>query len=486
MSGTAGDYRTSDDRRHRLSDAELQRFLVDGYLTLRLDLPAAFHRRVYDRIGSVLEGSGNPRNNILPAVPELRQVFGHPQVTGALAGILGDGYYLHLHRHCHDRAPGAEAQRIHQDSLHNSRFAADGDRRHHHARWAMAFYYPQDTGAAMGPTAIVPRSHYLNEAQREEDEIHLTGEAGTVVLVHYDIWHRATGYLPPGPTRYMVKFLFTRMADPAQPSWRHEPAGGAPAWNGNGAGGRPELPAVWDYQWRWHLGTAARAEPAPVNGRTAALTERLAADDEPAALAAAYALGAGGATAAAALAEALRSADERVRRNAAYGFAPLGAAAAPALGGLLQDGDAAVRARAADALGDVGPPAAGAGTALSAALKDDSELVRGHAADALGTVFAGAKPAAAVPAAAALAAVLQDENEVVRRNAALSLARVAPSAETAAEQVAAALAAGLADASHYVRGYAVLGLRRLGTPRAHRELLSYLESTRWDPAQPQA
>ena len=71
---------------------------------------------------------------------------------------------------------------------------------------------------------------------------------------------------------------------------------------------------------------------------------------------------------------------------------------------------------------------------------------------------------------------------MVRRNAALSLARVGAGAAEAADQAAAALAAGLADKSHYVRGHAVLGLRRLDTPRARRELLEYLESARWDPA----
>ena len=473
-----------DDTGYRLTDAELQRFLIDGYLTVRPDLPAAFHRRVYDRIGTVLECAGNPRNNILPEVPELGRVFGHPQVTGALASILGDGYYLHMHRHCHDRSPGAEPQRLHKDSLHNSRLAVDGDRRHHHARWAMAFYYPQDTDEAMGPTAVVPRSHYLNEQQGKEDEIHLTGEAGTVVLVHYDIWHRATGYLAGDRTRYMVKFLFTRMADPTRPSWRHEPAAGPPLWERNGAardGKRPALPGVWNHQWRWHLGANGHAAPAAANGMLSRLVDRLAADDEPAALDAAHALGGSGAAAGMPLAEALQSADERVRRNAAYGFAPLGAAAVPALAGMLADGAGEVRARAVDTLGDVGPPAAGAGAALIAALEDESELVRGHAADALGTVFADSANAA--PAATALTTAVEDENEVVRRNAALSLARVGSAAGAAADQVAAALAAGLHDASHYVRGYSVLGLRRLGSPRARSELLAYLESTRWDPSQ---
>ena len=140
-----------DDAGYRLTDAQLQRFLVDGYLVLRPNLPEGLHRRVYERIAAVLEQTGNPYNNLLPEVPELGQVFCHPAVTGALASILGDGYYLNLHRRCHDRTAGTEAQDMHQDSLHNSRYAVDGTRRHHHVRWAMAFYYPQDTDELMGP-----------------------------------------------------------------------------------------------------------------------------------------------------------------------------------------------------------------------------------------------------------------------------------------------------------------------------------------------
>ena len=231
------------DKRFRLSDEELQRFLVDGYLVLRPDLSADFHRRLYDRLGKVIERAGNPFNNILPLVPELGRVFGHPLVVGALASILGHDYYLHMHRHCHDRAPGSEAQRLHKDSLYNSRYAVDCNRRHHHARWAMAFYYPQDTGEEMGPTAIVPRSQYLLQQQREEDEIHLTGAAGTVIIVHYDIWHRAAGTVNAARNRYMVKFLFTRMSDPEQPSWRHDPGVGAPVWERSSAA-RPAVPAT--------------------------------------------------------------------------------------------------------------------------------------------------------------------------------------------------------------------------------------------------
>ena len=475
-----------DDTRIRLTDAEMQRFLVDGYLVLQPELPDGFHRRVYDRLGAVMERGGNPFNNILPLVPELGRVFGHPRVAGALASILGDDYYLHMHRHCHDRAPGGEAQRLHKDSLYNSRYPVDGDRRHHHARWLMAFYYPQDTGEEMGPTAIVPRSQYLLSQQHEQDEIHLTGPAGTVVIVHYDIWHRASGTVNAARNRYMVKFLFTRMSDPVHPSWRHESGAAEPVWErrgaaaGPGGGPRPELPEVWGHHWRWHLGQsgAGAGSPGLADGRLAALFGKLAGDDESAALDAAYRLGRSGAGAAQPLAEALRSSDQRVRRNAAYGFAPLGAAAVPALRDLANDGDPAVRARAVDALGDVGPPARAGETVLTAALADPEQVVREQAADALGLVCGGAGDASS--AAAALAALMQDDNDTVRRNAALSLARIGAGAAGAADQVAGALAGGCDDESLYVNGYSVLGLRRLGTPRAHRELLARLEEARWE------
>ena len=71
----------------------------------------------------MFEKGGNPGNNLLPKVPDLMQVFNHPVVHGALQSILGHDYYLHLHRHVHDRPPGGKDQKMHKDSLHNSRFA---------------------------------------------------------------------------------------------------------------------------------------------------------------------------------------------------------------------------------------------------------------------------------------------------------------------------------------------------------------------------
>ena len=106
---------------------------------------------------------------------------------------------------------------MHQDSYEN-----DQNVRHHRTRWTMAFYYPQDVSLDMGPTAILPATQYYNSSKQayEREEQPLCGRAGTVTIVHYDLWHRA---MPNASDRdrFMVKFLFTRMGEPQTPSWDH-------------------------------------------------------------------------------------------------------------------------------------------------------------------------------------------------------------------------------------------------------------------------
>ena len=103
---------------------------------------------------------------MLPMVPELTQMLEHPLIDGALQSILGTDYYVHLHRHVHNRPnidegePGA-VQRLHKDSLGNSRFCVDNKRRQHRCRMCMLMYFPQDTPLEWGPTGVMPRSQYL-------------------------------------------------------------------------------------------------------------------------------------------------------------------------------------------------------------------------------------------------------------------------------------------------------------------------------------
>ena len=129
-------------------------------------------------------------NNLLPCVPELRDVLDEPTVRGALESILGPGYFLHFHRHDHVNLPD-EAQPLHKDGDNHSHYAIDGFRRDHHTRFAMLFYYPQDTPMEKGPTGIVPRSQYTPrfelENKRKEMRYSLSAAVGVLLFFGVDL-----------------------------------------------------------------------------------------------------------------------------------------------------------------------------------------------------------------------------------------------------------------------------------------------------------
>ena len=444
-----------------LDDATMQQFIRNGYLILKPDFPDGFHEEVYERLTEVFEKSGNPGNNLLPAVPQLQDVWGHPVVHGAFCSILGSDYYLHLHRHDHESPPGNTDQNMHKDSLGNSRYCADHNRRHHHTRWMMAFYYPQDTPPELGPTAIIPKSQYLVKDNPSEEEVFTDGQAGTICLVHYDMRHRRVRN-DMDMTRHMVKFLFTRMSEPTEPTWDHKDA----TWE---ASDDPQE-AIWQYMWNWHRGVVPKFEPLS-DSEIEELSDRVADEDEAKALDAVYRLGSGGAVSA--LVDGLKNpVDETPARNVAYGFNAAGESAVPEVLELAKHEDAQIRARAVDVLGDMGLSAKFSVPDLVALLDDEDEDVRARAAESLGTCGLGQSDFVTK-----LADILvHDESDQVRRNTTLTLARLGPCAEDAIPELGQAMR----DENHYVRGFSVHALYRIGTPEAMRTALEKLQLTRWD------
>ena len=84
---------------HKLTDAQMRDFIVNGHLTIKTDLPRSFHETIYRKTQELTEKEGNLGNNILPRVPELQAVFEEPAVRGAFTSILGENYAMHSHRH---------------------------------------------------------------------------------------------------------------------------------------------------------------------------------------------------------------------------------------------------------------------------------------------------------------------------------------------------------------------------------------------------
>ena len=508
------------DQTRLLDDAAMRQFIVDGYLQVQADLPAAVHHRICRRIDAVLATEGNPGDDILPRVPEIQQVFDAPAVRGALTSLLGPNYAIHPHRHCHDLGPGAGGQHWHKDD-----YVGDQNVRHHRFRWVMAFYYPQEVSADMGPTAIVPGRQSYNtvndnnlgrtvdelEIERnlavetslldnhdpalvrrvagrlagershttEHGELPLCGKAGTVNLVNFDTWHRATANRSD-KMRYMLKFQFTRMGEPAAgPSW----SSSNPRWQGSG---HDTDPALSEDVWNWLYGRerADTTPDAPATGSQPGLLAALRANDETVCLRAAYALAAMGAPVVPALVEVLREeAPARSRHNAgrsranpaggnpselyaAHALSVVGSPAVAALSAALHDDEWAVRAAAADTLGNIGARAKPAVPTLLRALRDESMWVRRNALEALGTIGC-----ASGEGLTGMLAALQDADHRVRRNAAIAMSKIAGPA--ANEAVLGLLETLLRD-ERYVSFYAATALGRIGTRAARDALLNAL------------
>ncbi len=441
---------------HLLTDDHMRQFITNGFLILNVTMPQGFHECIYQRCEAIYESEGNPGNNILPRIPDLQQVFDHPTVIGAFSSILGPDYVMHVHRHGHRTPAQGKGGGWHKDSYWGYKKI-----RHHHPRWAMAFYYPQVVSEENGATRVVPGSHcYAARFDNlDEQSVPVTGDAGVIAIVHFDIWHRAAPNLTDC-NRYMMKFQFHRMSEPIVPTWNTHDT----AWQPTD----PKRDVVWKEHWNWAMGRHTNSGA----GNISSLVSQLSATAEPDRLNAAYTLGAIGELAVGPLIDTLKLDHEDARLAATYGLATCGKPAVEALIQMLNHDNEQVRAHAAFALGDMGAQAEHAVPALAKTLKDGSPFVRHHSAEALGTV--AKTPDIAVPA---LALALKDDDGQVRYNAAYSLSRFGSKAAYAVP----ALAMALQDENRYTSGHAVTALRRIRTPEAVDTLLHWLEVTRWCP-----
>ena len=455
------------DKQYLLSDDAMQDFIANGYVVVKPALSPDFHKSVFQQtLGLVEKGENLGNNNLLPKVPILQQVFDDPAVHGALTSILGQNYVMNQHRACHYHPPGGKAQDWHKD------YPLGGNVRYHRTRLAMAFYYPQDVTEDMGATAIQPATQYY-VMPSEDAGVTLCGEAGTVTIVHYELWHRATENISD-KIRFMLKFLFCRTEEPQQPSWNAED----PSWEPNRTA-PVEHQAMWEHLWKWHHGEqngkmnpTAALPPNDLSRSMQALQDGLNDEDEATRLNAAYALGSIGEPAIPTLIEALRQESKSAwNRNldrgdftnpsqldTIYGLAAVGEPAVPALTEVLGGTDWWTRAGAAAALGCMGEPAHGAVPTLVEALKDDSEWVRRNAADTLGNIGPSAR--SAVPA---LIEALGDNRQVsrwslsdspLRENAIIALAKMGKLPQSAIPSMEEALH----DENQYIRSWAAIAL----------------------------
>ena len=452
----------------KLTDEEMRDFIINGYVKVKTDFPPSFHENIRQQLDTMFEGTGNLGNNVLPLIPEIQEVFDHPIVHGAMQGVLGENYVMHPHRYCHFNQQGSEGQNFHKDT-----YEGDEQIRRHRCRWTMAFYYPQDVTEDMGPTAVLPGSQYYEtgESAHQQPEVALTGEAGTVTIVHYDLWHRA---MPNNSDkkRYMLKFLFIRLDEPQAPLWKRDTTD----WHALGNRETSEHPELWESLWDWYNGKPNGTTNGVSHTEVDTLTETLDSDNEKDRLNATYRLGRVGAAAVPTLNQALHSTSDARREYAGYALSLTGAPAVPTLIDALQATDDTVRASAAFALADMGTAAQEALPALTRAAQDASQSVRRHATEGLGLI--GQLVSEAMDLSETVQVLtdgLSDNHFAVRDNAARALAKLG----TLAEPAIPALVAQLEDEDRYVRFHAALALKQIQTPEAQDALFDHLFTSRW-------
>ncbi|SMG21558.1 HEAT repeat domain-containing protein [Paenibacillus aquistagni] len=505
-----------------LTDEQMVQFITEGYLVLANELPEQLHQEVMDNIYHALHEEGNPGNNILPRVPKIMEFFDTAVVKGALTSILGPDYYMHPHRHCHYNQPGNQQPgggKWHKDGYWSAM-------RSHRPWWAMIFYYTQDITEELGPTAVMPGTQYYEKFIGERGRTILpTGKAGTMVLVHFDLWHRASLNIS-NLDRYMLKFQFVRLQAPTQANWNHQEKDMVvPQHIKDGV--PYEHLHIWQDTWNWlrgeaktlsegsalieriHLSSLEKDLDSDDNaalcraiGQTleygeaavciAPVLGELLRESEPVALNAAYALAQMGTSGVEVLINQLRTGTKQVAERAAYGLQSAASAAVPALREVLVHPDEHRRALAAYVLGMIGPAACEAVPCLIAQLQDDSEWVKRNIVEALGMignvngeVVSGICSVLeeAIRSEAALVDVKHDmQSYIINKlgyTAALALLRTGRDGDSM--QIVKALEQALNSKDRYVRAYASEALTHLSTPEAIKALIGYYRTARWCP-----
>lgn len=452
----------------QLTDEQMRDFIINGYVKVKTDFPPSFHQNIYEQLDAMFEQTGNLGNNVLPLIPEMQEIFDHPVVHGAMQGVLGSDYVMHPHRYCHYNPEGSDGQGFHKDT-----YEGDEQIRRHRCRWTMAFYYPQDVPEDMGPTAVLPGSQYYEtgESAHEQPDTSLCGEAGTVTIVHYDLWHRATPNRSD-KKRYMVKFLFSRLDEPQTPLWRSD----TDDWYALGNGEESEHPELLESVWNWYYGKQNGTTNGVSRAELGTLVETLNSDNEKERLNAAYRLGRVGADAVSTLKQMLHSESNAIREYAGYALSLTGTPAVPTLIDALQATDDSVRATAAFALADMGKTAQEAMPVLTRAAQDPDEWVRRHATEGLGLI--GQQVSDEIDLTETVQVLtdrLGDDYHWIRDNAARALAKLGALAEPAIPT----LVAQLQDENRYVRFHAALALKQINTSEAQDALFNHLFASRW-------
>ncbi len=284
-----------------LSTQQVKDFIVNGFLELDVpELPQGFNESFYQTAKHLRDAS----RDMLWAelTPNVNALLASPTCHGAVQSLLGTDYFM-APGNSHMHVSHAGDQGFHKDGTDHG--PTQGTVRDHRPRHLLVMYYPQDTTLDMGPTTVIPQSHYpaLNREGSHTSEQHLSlphsdgggggdeplppsiegpadrqrmadarallgddsvaekklvARAGTLVLCHLDLFHRGSRALvetAPWRPMFAIRNL-VRCSDPSSPTWdagdEHEPIEGAFAYTHESASKQK----LWEEMYRYMRGGA--------------------------------------------------------------------------------------------------------------------------------------------------------------------------------------------------------------------------------------
>eukprot|EP01080_Neovahlkampfia_damariscottae_P004285 gene4285-7621_t len=445
-----------------LTDKQVQQFICDGFLIIKSTFSEEFHKDLYKEALNLHEREGNNGNNIYPKVLNLLKVYQDKPVVDALESLLGNNYIMQPHRHPHLNRPGSKFQQWHKDSF----FGFTKPARHHHITNLMGFYYPQKTTIKMAPTEIKPQTQYsmidprnrvikLDNKHRKVDkekDIIFTCEAGTILIIHYDLVHRGTSNKSSND-RFMFKFQFSRTEFPLKPTWNSQNLIWKTPINMN-----PLFERIGEHVWNWMCGNEVNIKKINIDHK---IISKLDAKDEDERLFANYEIAQSEDFEL--LFKRLSNSQIQYALNSAYALVSSGVHGMKYLIEGLNDKSVTVQYLSCYILSEIGVPAKDSIPNLLTLLKaknqkhseKNSHFVRLYIMEAFGNFEVSSKEV--IDALCYHLLQINESNDMVRYSSAMSLIKLCD--ESSIEY----LEKSLNDDCRYVREYSLIALQRIGT-----------------------
>ncbi len=168
-----------------LNDNDVIEFCKNGFLTLE---GVVDHDTNQKTIEYVERNTGEEPIEILEENWFVDNVIKNTAAAGAIRSLLGKNFGLPIDMANHRVKTPQPAQEWHTDA---------GALYSYELNYLQVFYLPQECTREMGPTEMLPGSHFLfahRDAMKNIGRIrgsyYAVAPAGSIVITHYGIWHR--------------------------------------------------------------------------------------------------------------------------------------------------------------------------------------------------------------------------------------------------------------------------------------------------------